>query len=208
MTAYNSGNEEETSRRANLFARAVKRDEWQFRKVEHTYAMAKAMYYLLRVNDRLSNDDSGAIVRLIYYCLLRNYSENSDVLSTDAKYADLIGGCELAFIVICKNEEFLMYRILSGALDYLPDIAQKHVVDQMLLFGGIVKEAHEKGYHHFLDADISTLFNSLLQEVYENIPIGEELQIYKDDCASVIKAISKNLEYGFRYEDEDDYVFF
>ena len=85
MTAYSSGNEEETSRRANIFARAIKRDEWQFKKVEHTYAMARAMYYLLRANDRLSSDDSGAIVRLVYYCLLRNYSENSDVLSTDTK---------------------------------------------------------------------------------------------------------------------------
>ncbi len=99
-----------------------------------------------------------------------------------------------------------MSQVLSGALGYMPNIAQKHVVDQMFLFGGIVKEAHEKGYHHFLDADISTRFNTLLQEVYENIPIGEELQKYKDDCASVIKNISKNLEYGFRYEDDYDFI--
>ena len=203
MAAYNSGNEVETSYRADVFARAIKRDEWQFRKVEHAYAIARAMYYLLRVNDRLSNDDSGAIVRLVYYCLLRNYSENSDVLSTDAKYADLIGGCELAFVVMCKSGQFLMYRILSGALGYLPNIAQKHVVDQMFLFGGIVKEANEKGYHYFLDSDISTRFNNLLQEVYENIPIGEELQKYKDDCTSVIKTIYKELEYGFSQDDID-----
>lgn len=203
MTAYNSGNEAEISRGANIFAKAIKRDEWQLKKVEHTYAIAKAMYYLLRVNDRLSDNDSGAIVRLIYYCLLRNYSENNDVLSTDAKYADLIGGCELAFIVMCKSGQFLIYRILSGSLGYLPDIAQKHVVDQMFLFGGIVKEAKEKGCHYFLDTDISTRFNTLLQEVYENIPVGKELQRCKDDCTSVIKIISKELENGFSYNDYD-----
>lgn len=205
MTAYNSGNEEETSRRANIFTIAIKRDEWQFREVKHTYLIARAMYYLLRVNDRLSSEDNGAIVRLVYYCLLRNYLENKDVLSTDIKYADLISGCELAFVVMCKSGQFLIYRILSGALGYMPNIAQKHVVDQMFLFGGIVKEANEKGYHQFLDADISTRFSTLLQEVYENIPIGYELQKYKDDNISVIETISKELECGFSYEDDNEF---
>lgn len=207
MAAYNSGNKEETSRRANIFAKAIKRDEWQFRKVEHTYAIARAMYYLLRVNDRLSNDDSGAIVRLVYYCLLRNYLESCNVSSTDAKYADLIAGCELAFIVMCKSGQFLIYRILVGALGYMPNFAEKYVVDQMRLFGGIVKEAHEKGFTVFLDADITMRFYKLLIEVYENIPIDEELQIYKEDCASVIKTITQELENGFSYEDDDDFLF-
>lgn len=205
MDAYNSGDEEVISRKADVFAKAIKRDEWQLKKVEHTYAIARAMYYLLRVNNRLSNDDCGAIVRLIYYCLLKNYSENNNVLSTDAKYADFIGGCELAFVIMCKSGQFLMHRILSGALGYMPNFAQKHVVNQMFLFGGIVKEAKEKGYHHFLDTDISRRFNTLLQEVYENIPTGIELQLYKDDCAYAIKTISKDIENGFRYEDECDF---
>lgn len=203
MTAYNSGDEKETFRKADIFAKAIKKDEWQFRRVEHTYAMAKSMYYLLRVNDRLSSDDCGAIVRLVYYCLLRNYSENANTVSTDAKYADLVGGCELAFIILCKSGEFLMYRILTGALGYMPNYAQKHIVDQMRLFGGIVKEANLKGYHHILDANVSKRFKALLQEVYENIPTGEELQSYKDKCASVIKSISKDLENGFNFDDDD-----
>lgn len=206
MDAYNSGDEEVTSRKAEVFAKAIKRNEWQFKKVEHTYAIARAMYYLLRVNNRLSDDDCGAIIRLIYYCLLKNYSENNNVLSTDDKYADVIGGCELAFIIMCKSGQFIMYRILSEALGYMPNFAQKHVVNQMFLFGGIVKEANEKGYHHFLDTDISRRFNTLLQEVYENIPLGKELQLYKDNCTSVIKTIYKDIENGFRYE--DDYEFF
>ena len=165
------------------------------------------MYYLLRVDDRLSNDDCRAIVRLIYYCLLRNYSDNSDALSTDIKYADLVGGCELAFIIMCNNGEFLMYQILSGALGYLPNMAERYMVDQMFLFGGIVKEANEKGFHHFSDAEISRYFNSLLQEVYESIPSGEELIGYKDEYAPIIKTISKELEMSFRDEDYND-VFF
>ena len=205
MTAYGSGNEESISCKANIFAKSIKRDEYQLKKVEHTYAMARAMYYLLRKNDRLSSGDREAIVRLIYYCLLRNYSENCRSQSTDAKYADLISGCELAFIVMCKSGQFLMHRILSGALGYMPNFAQKHIVDQMLLFGGIVKEAQEKGYHYSIDADISTRFNTLLQEVYENIPIGEELQKYKGDSTFVIKTITKELENGFSYEDDNEF---
>ena len=96
---------------------AIKRDEWQFREVKHTYLIARAMYYLLRVNDRLSSEDNGAIVRLVYYCLLRNYLENKDVLSTDIKYADLISGCELAFVVMCKtlgNQKLKKFLKLNG----------------------------------------------------------------------------------------------
>ena len=160
------------------------------------------MYYLLRVNDQLSDNDCGSIVRLIYYCLLRNYSENSNVASTDTRYSDVIGGCELGFVVMCKSGQFLIHRILSAALGYMPNYAQKHVLDQMFLFGGIVKEAKEKGYHHFSDTEISKHFNSLLQDIYDNIPTGEELQMYKDDCISIIKTISKDLENSFTYNNE------
>ena len=205
MAAYNSGNKEEISCSADVFAKAIKRNEWQLRMVKNMYAMSQAMYYLLRVNDRLSGDDSGAIVRLIYYCLLRNYSENSDVSAADVKYAYLIGGCELAFVVMCGNGRFLMYRILSCALGYMPNIAKKHIVDQMRLFGGIVKEAQEKGYHHFLDADTSASFHTLIQEVYESIPVGDELQKYKRDNDSIIKTISEGIECGFSCEDYDEF---
>lgn len=205
MTAYNSWNEEEISRSADVFAKAIKRNEWQLSMVKNMYAMSQAMYYLLRVNDRLSGDDSDAIVRLIYYCLLRNYSENSDVSAADVKYADLIGGCELAFVVMCRDGRFIMYGILLGLLGYMPNIAQKYVVDQMRLFGGIVKEAQEKGYHHFLDADTSASFHTLIQEVYEFIPVGDELQKYKRDNDSIIKTISKEIEVRFSCEDYDEF---
>lgn len=205
MAAYNSGNKEEISCSADVFAKAIKRNEWQLRMVKNMYAMSQAMYYLLRVNDRLSGDDNDAIVRLIYYCLLRNYSENSDVSAADVKYAYLIGGCELAFVVMCGNGRFLMYRILSCALGYMPNIAKKHIVDQMRLFGGIVKEAQEKGYHHFLDADTSASFHTLIQEVYESIPVGDELQKYKRDNDSIIKTISEGIECGFSCEDYDEF---
>ena len=205
MAAYNSGNKEEISCSADVFAKAIKRNEWQLSMVKNMYAMSQAMYYLLRVNDRLSGDDNDAIVRLIYYCLLRNYSENSDVSAADVKYAYLIGGCELAFVVMCGNGRFLMYRILSCALGYMPNIAKKHIVDQMRLFGGIVKEAQEKGYHHFLDADTSASFHTLIQEVYESIPVGDELQKYKRDNDSIIKTISEGIECGFSCEDYDEF---
>ncbi len=207
MTAYNLGDEEKTSRKAAIFAKAIKKDEWQLKNVVHMYAMARAMYYLLKISSRLSNRDHDAIVRLIYYCLLRNYSENCNTLYTDVKYADVIGGCELAFVFMCENGQFLIYQILSGVLGYLPNLAQKHVVDQMLLFGGIVKEANEKGFHHFLDTRISTHFNTLLKEVDKNIPIDTGLQIYKDGCAPIIATISKDLENGFSYESDEDELF-
>lgn len=205
MAAYNSGNKEEISRSADVFAKAIKRNEWQLRMVKNMYAMSQAMYYLLRVNDRLSGDDSGAIVRLIYYCLLRNYLENSDVSVSDVKYADLIGGCELAFVVMCRDGRFIMYGILLGVLGYMPNIAQKYVVDQMRLFGGILKEAQEKGYHYFLDANTSASFHALMQEVYEYIPVGDELQKYKRENDSIIKTISEGIESGFSCEDYDEF---
>lgn len=202
MSAYNSADKEVTLRKADLLMKSIKKDEWQFTKVEHTYEVARSMYYLLKVEKELSNYDYETIVRLIYYCLLKNYAQNSDVISTDVKYKDLISGCELAFIVMCRNGQFLMYRLLSGALGYMPNFTQKHIVDQMLLFGGIVKDAYDNDYHYFIDRDISNSFSSLLQEVYENIPPSEELQSYKDNCMSVIKTIFKELENGFHYEDD------
>ncbi len=204
ITAYYSGNQEKATQQAKIILHSIKKDECQLKRVTHPYLVAKAFYYLLTWDKiSLTEDENAKVTKLTYYCLLKNYTENIEVETLDIKYEDVIAGSELAFIFICENGDSLMYRILTGLLNYIPQYAQKHLLDQMRVFGGLVKESSENNHHYYLDEAISKRFGHMLQEVYDNIPTGEELQYLKRNTLPTIQRIMKDLEYNLNCDDDD-----
>jgi len=206
ITAYYSGNQEKATQQAKIILHNIKKDEWQLKRVKHPYLVAKSFYYLLTWNKIFLTEEENVIVtKLIYYCLLKNYTENIEIETLDIKHEDVIAGSELAFIFICENGDSLMYQILIGLLSYMPQYAQNHLLNQMRVFGGLVKNALEKNHHYYLDEALSKRFEHMLQEVYENIPTSEDLQHLKKDSLPTIQRIMKDLEYSLKSED-DDYI--
>ena len=206
ISAYSSGIKEEIVQKAKIFFLYVNRNENEFRVITHYYTMARALYYLLQLDNNqfsLTDEESSSIVRLVYYCLLKNYSINNEVKPSEIKYADIVGGSELACITICQYGNFLIYAILSGSLLYMPNYSHKHLSNQLMLFGGIVKEANENNHYHSLDNNISEQFKELSKEVYQQLPIKEELRDLKKACNSIIQDITRGLSMGFKEEEND-----
>ena len=127
---------------------------------------------------------------------------NSEVEPSKIKYTDIIGGSELACTTICQYGKFLMYNVLSGSLHFIPNYSHKHLNNQLMLFGGIVKEANENNHYHSLDENITKQFNDFSKEAYQGLPINEDLQNLKMACNSVIQTIINDLELGLKMEDD------
>ena len=206
LTVYNNGNKIEISHKAKILARAIRPNEWQFRSAQNPYAMARALYYSLLECGQLSQPDYNSIIKVIYYCLLKNFLKYNNDATNESSYGDFIGGNELGFIFLNQNGQFIIHRILVGSLCMMPNYAQKALIDQMLLFGGLANEAKEKGYNLTLDASLSKTLDSLLQEAAGFLPTGEDLRKSESDCASMIESITEEIENGFNYEDEDMYL--
>lgn len=206
ITAYNSSAKEEIAKKKQSLLNEINKNEFQLSKITHYYTMARALYYLLQEDNNnlfLTDEGYGSIVRLIYYCLLQNYFINNEVKPSDVKYKDIIGGSELACIIICENPEFLTYRILTAALHYMPNYSQKHISNQLRLFGGIIKESKENNYYHTLDKNISDVINQMLQNEHLVLPVGEELKKLKSTSIPIIQDIIRNLEMGLKMEEYD-----
>lgn len=205
ITAYNSGNEERTVLKAKIFFGEINKNESQLRIITHHYTVARALYYLLQLENNqfsLTIEDATSILRLVYYCLLKNYMINSEVEPSKIKYADIIGGSELLCTTICRYGKLLMYNILSGSLHFMPNYSHKHLSNQLTLFGGIVKEANENNHYHSLDENITRQFNDFSKEAYQGLPINEDLRNLKAACNSVIQTIIRELELGLKMEDD------
>ncbi|MBQ7966550.1 MAG: hypothetical protein IJ290_01370 [Bacteroidaceae bacterium] len=206
-SVYNSGNREDIDLEAKTFLREIKRDEYQFKNIEHPYAMACSLYYLLIQDEYelLTNEEYCTIIKLIYYSLLSNYLKNKDVSIHDVEYRNVIGGSELACIVFDGNAKCLIHYILSGMLHYMPPYSEMHLRNQLLLFGGIVIDAHKRHVHYFSDELITRQFKTLTENISHLFPTDEELQKLKNESLPVIQDIFNNLGYSFRLPNEPDF---
>lgn len=204
VAAYNLGDKEKYTNLAKSLIREINHDEAQFGYLTHNYIAAKALYYLCLQKERpLTPKECAVVVKLEYLCLLNNFVKNKEVDSLDIKYLDVIGGSELAVIVLCENVQYLI-SVLVGEVGYLPNYAQKHLRDQLMLFGGIVKDANEKNIGHMLEDKLSKKFNDLYKELYQQFPTGKYLQSFKDGCTPIMKDILSYLRMGLK---EPDYEF-
>ena len=209
ISAYTVDNKDEMHRLSKSIIREIKRDTYQFKKVEHPYIVAKALYYIWNSDcaDTISDSDGCDIIKLSYYCILKHYIDNCESVSSMTKYLDLISACELGIVLILENAEFIMYSVLSGELNYLPNFSQKHVRNQILLWGGTVKDAHRVHCNISMDESISQRYQTLMKDIDSQLPIGESLQNFRNITIEVIRDICKGLELNFDIKDDDDFYF-
>lgn len=111
LKAYYANTREEYQTYAKELIRQLEKDEWQFRKIENNYNVAKALYYLnvQDDNEEISTDTNCTIYKLMYYCLLKNYISSTQKGNINS----LIKGSKLALIILCEQAEYFMYGILD-----------------------------------------------------------------------------------------------
>lgn len=203
LKAYYANTKEEYRTYAKKLIRELEKDEWQFRNIENNYNVAKALYYLnvQDDNEEISTDTNCSIYKLMYYCLLKNY-----ILSTQqGNINSLINGSKLALIILCEQAEYFMYGILTGELGYMPNYAQKHIGDQLKLFGGIVKEVGQSRFDELNDSFINRRYSEMASELTPHFPTGISLESYKTGCSSTIKKIADDLGSRFIFPEEDEW---
>ncbi len=203
LKAYYANTREEYQTYAKKLIRQLEKDEWQFRKIENNYNVAKALYYLnvQDDNDEISTDTNCTIYKLMYYCLLKNYISSTQKGDLNS----LIKGSKLALIILCEQAEYFMYGILTGELGYMPNYAQKHIGDQLKLFGGIVKEIGQSISDELNDSFINRRYSEMAFELTPHFPTGINLESYKTGCISTIRKIANDLESRFVYPEEDEW---
>ena len=209
ISAYTVANKDEMHRLSKSIIREIKRDTYQFKKVEHPYIVAKALYYIWNSDcaDTISDSDGCDIIKLSYYCIIKHYIDNCESVSSMTKYLDLISACELGVVLILENAEFIMYSVLSGELNYLPNFSQKHIRNQILLWGGTVKEAHRVHCNVSMDESISQRCQTMMTDIDSQLPIGDSLQNFRNITIEVIREICKGLELNFDIKDDEDFYF-
>ena len=99
------------------------------------------------------------------------------------------------------QNQFLMYSVIAGQAGYINP--ETHLRNQMLLFGGIVKEAENAHVNFPLEDIINKYFVDIFKELRPHLPIGEQLAAIKEQSTSVIKSITRDISINFK--DLDDF---
>lgn len=203
ITIYDSKDEKEISHKARVFVQAIKKNEYQFTRTAHPYAMATALYYLLSDEAKLTDEECIPVAKLVYYCLLKNYRENCNTGVSDVKYADFIGGCKLGIIFMTKFMKFIAFSVISGIAQYMPSHAQKHLGNQLLLFCKEVEHAEIIHFHHFFSKDLEKESHEIIQGFKEYMPNVADVSALKHECAPVIEQICKDIEFDCAIKTND-----
>lgn len=173
----------------------MRHHESMFSVVNRPYIVAKSLYFML-TEDYLSTEEQMSAVKLIYFCLLNNYLKNCDSKYGSREYEDLVSGCKLSLVLFSMQNQFLMYSIIAGQAGYINP--ETHLRNQMLLFGGIVKEAENAHDKFPLENVISRYFVDIFKELYNHMPTGRELATLKENCTPVIKSIKRDISLNFK----------
>jgi len=180
----------------------IDRYESMFSMVDNPYLVAKSLYFML-TEDYLTEDNQISCIKLAYYCLLNNYLKNNNKRPVDSGYEDLVSGCKLALVLFSMQNHYLKYSIIAGQALYInPDT---HIRNQILLFGGIVKEAEMSQYNFPLEPIIGKYFTDIFKEIYSQLPGGKDLAILKENCTPVIKNIKTMIECNLKEDWLDDF---
>ena len=182
-------------------------DEGMFSVVEHPYTVAKSLYLML-TEDSLSDEEKISAVKLCYFCLLKNYLKNKDEILVNYEFGDLISGCKLALVLISMQAQYLMLSVIMGQAQYIDP--QTHIKNQILLFGGVIKEAE-----NIVDTDRIWPMEAVIKDYYEDVykelnghfifPIGRELAMHKERCIPIIKNIVTSISVNLK--DSPDFDF-
>lgn len=180
----------------------IKNYESMFSVVRRPYLVAKSLYFML-TEDYLTEDNQISCIKLAYFCLLKNYLNNIDKTMGDSEYEDLVSGCKLALVLISMQNQYLMYSVIAGQALYINP--QTHIRDQVLLFGGILKEAEIAHCSFPLEEVINKYFVDIYKEMYIHLPTGKDLSILKEKCMPVIKNIKTSISVNLKSALLDDF---
>ena len=138
VSSFNAENNVMLKEETKEMLRQINYYENMFSVVKRPYLVAKSLYFML-TEDYLSEENQMSVIKLTYFCLLNNFLMNCNSKPGDAEYENLVSGCKLALVLISMQNQYLMYSIISGQARYINP--ETHIRNQVLLFGGIAKEA-------------------------------------------------------------------
>lgn len=196
---FNAENDEMLQVDTKDMLQEMKYYESMFSVVKRPCMVAKSLYFML-TEDYLSVDEQMSCVKLAYFCLLNNYLKNADKKPVDSEYEDLVLGCKLALVLISMQNQYLMYSVIAGQAGYINP--ETHIRNQVLLFGGIVKEAEIAHSKFPLEDIIDRYFGDTFNGLYDHWPIGRDLAILKEKCTPHIKNIETSISINLKdFED-------
>ena len=190
VSSFNAGDKVSLKQWTKFMLLKIRKEESMFSVVKTPYLVAKSLYFML-TEDYLSEDDQMSAVKLSYFCLLKNFLKNMDKRQGDSKYEDLVLGCKLAVVLISMQNQYLMYSIIMGQAKYLNP--EQHIRNQILVFGGIAKEANLSHCNFFLEDVINRYFVDIFDELYSNLPTGSSLALIKEKAIPVINAVENSI---------------
>lgn len=202
VSSFNSENAVKLKEGVQDMIRQIKYEESMFSIVSQPYLVAKSLYFML-TEDYLKEDNQISSIKLAYFCLLNNFLKNCDKKPGDAEYENLVSGSKLALVLIYMQNQYLMYSIIARQAGYInPDT---HMRNQILLFGGIAKEA-EMAHHNFpLEDVIKSYYAEIFSDLSSHLPIKGELSLLKQTVTPVIKNIKSSISANLKEGWSDDF---
>lgn len=180
----------------------INREEGMFSCVSQPFLVAKSLYFML-ADSSLSEDDQTECVKLAYFCLLNNYLNTCDSRPGSPEYENLVSGCKLALVLITMQSKFLMYSVIAGEAQYINP--QTHMRNQLLLFGGIVKEAKNAHFNFLIEEIVSKYFMDIYNELESYLPVGSSLLSLKEKYTQIINNIMTSIRINLNDDWLDDF---
>lgn len=202
VLAFNTENAQMLKEETKEMLRQINYYESMFSIVKHPFLVAKSLYFML-TEDYLSEENQMSVIKLTYFCLLNNFLENCNIKSDDPKYEEFVSGCKLALVLISMQNQYLMYSVVAGQARYVnPDT---HIRNQVLLFGGIAKEAETSHYNFPLEDVINRYYTNIFKGLNTHLPTGKDLASLKEKCIPVMKNIKTSISVNLNDRWSDDF---
>ncbi|WP_036891208.1 hypothetical protein, partial [Prevotella corporis] len=203
ISAFNLGDKEKTYQKAKELLDRFKGNQYLFTCTDHHYLMAKAFHYLSATITDLSTEDRISITMCIYYHVMENYLKNGDAIPSSPEYEDLLGGCQLGLVIMLRHGPFFINYVLATMCQIMPDYAQEHFFNQVLLFCNIIYRAEERHLHYFSDDLVNKEFQSITQGITKYSLTSHEFSTLKQKCNNVIKNNSGYIAASFPMSGDD-----
>ena len=202
VLAFNTENAQMLKEETREMLRQINYYESMFSIVKHPFIVAKSLYFML-TEDYLSEENQMSVIKLTYFCLLKNFLENCTSKQSDPGYEELVSGCKLVLVLISMQNQYLMYSVIAGQAGYInPDT---HIRNQVLLFGGIAKEAEISHRIFPLEDIINKYYANIFKELNTHLPTGKDLASLKEKCIPVMKNIKTSISVNLNDRWSDDF---
>lgn len=202
VSSFNANNNVMLKEETKEMLRQINYYESMFSVVKRPYLVAKSLYFML-TEDYLTDKDQISVIKLAYFCLLNNYLKNMNSKPGDSEYEDLVLGCKLALVLISMQNQYLMYSIIAGQALYINPEA--HIRNQVLLFGGIAKEAELTHCNFPLEDIINKYYLDIFKELNSHLPTGNDIATLKERCGPILKNIKTSISVNLNDSWSDEF---